>query len=244
MKLEIAALTDTGRVRENNEDSLGTFDLTDANAGWLFVVADGMGGHHGGEIASRLAVETIHKAFASTNGSVPESLERAFYQANEAIHQAAVADAELSGMGTTCTAMVVVEGEAFFAHIGDSRAYLLRDGEFRQITEDHSLVGEMVRSGIITKEDAKIHPKRNVITRSLGVQADVVADVSGTPLALRAGDRILLCSDGLTGLVDDEDIAPVLEAMEPQAAARQLIDMANAAGGRDNITLQIVRYVG
>ncbi len=245
MKIEHAALTDTGRVREKNEDSVGVLVPDDAETlldkGALFVVADGMGGHRGGEIASGLAVETIESDYSAAAGDDPGAmLLAAFEKANTSILNAGTADSALFGMGTTCTAMVIRRGLVYVAHVGDSRAYRLRAGAIEQITDDHSLVGEMVRSGIITEEDARTHPKRNVITRSLGIQESVVADTLDAPLTVEAGDSFLLCSDGLTAYAEDEDLRDAVSGATPEAACRALIDFANAGGGRDNITVIVV----
>lgn len=245
MKLEYATQSDTGRVRENNEDSFGAFVPDDDGAlrsrGALFVVADGMGGHRGGEIASRIAVRTIGQAHAASDGADPlDTLVGAFSDANAAIFNEASADATLMGMGTTCTALLLRGGQAHLAHVGDSRAYLWRGGVLRQITQDHSLVGEMVRSGIITDEDARTHPKRNVITRSLGVQDSIETDTPDSPLSVEAGDAFMLCSDGLTAYAHEDDIEKGLEGNDPVEACRTLVDLANARGGRDNITVVVV----
>jgi protein phosphatase len=246
MRIEYASLTDTGQVRQNNEDSYGEFVPEDAAAfeskGALFVVADGMGGHRGGEIASELAVRVIGDAYDENGSSDPvEVLVSAFGRANEQILAQSVSDSTLFGMGTTCTAMIVRRGRAYFAHIGDSRAYLLRDGEIVQLTQDHSLVGDMVRSGILSDEDARNHPKRNVITRSLGIQESTPIDTPHSPLELSVGDAILLCSDGLTSYVSDDELRDVLASQDPGSACSALVEMANGRGGRDNITVQIVR---
>lgn len=245
MKLEYATLSDTGRVRENNEDSFGAFvpddDAALKSRGALFVVADGMGGHRGGEIASRIAVRTIGQAHAASDGAEPvDMLVSAFGEANAAIFQEASADATLMGMGTTCTALLLRGGRGHLAHVGDSRAYLRRGGTLRQITQDHSLVGEMVRSGIISDEDARTHPKRNVITRSLGVQESIQTDTPDSPFEVEAGDTFVLCSDGLTSYAHEEDIERELEGNSPVEACRRLVDLANARGGRDNITIVVV----
>lgn len=245
MKIEYASLSDPGKVRPNNEDACGAFippkpeDLN--KKGHLFIVADGMGGHRGGEIASRLAVDSIRKSyFDAEAGDVGRALATAFANANAEIMQESVSDNSLFGMGTTCTAMVLLEGNAYFSHIGDSRAYMLRGATLTQITQDHSLVGEMVRSGIISDEDARTHPKRNVITRSLGVQETADADAPNSPLALQAGDKFLLCSDGLTSYITDEELESALVGENLDGICRQLVDTANARGGRDNITVQLV----
>jgi protein phosphatase len=243
--LDFASLSDRGRVRLNNEDACGLIvpetpeELSEKGA--IFVVADGMGGHRGGEIASQIAVRTI-LAFYATNSEQDRShaLAFAFREANKTIIQESVADSALFGMGTTCTALALRDGRAYFAHVGDSRGYLLRAGAIEQITKDHSIVGEMVRSGIISDEDARHHPRRNVITRSLGAQEDTAADVSAVPLEIQAGDVFLLCSDGLTTYLNDQDLVPVLAESPPEEACKRLVKMANDEGGRDNITVIVV----
>ncbi len=244
LTLEHASLSDRGRVRQNNEDACAIFvpegagELADRGA--VFVVADGMGGHRGGEIASRIAVRTI-VAFYTANAEEDRShaLARAFREANKTIIEESVADSTLFGMGTTCTALALNRGRAYLAHVGDSRAYLLRGGRIQQITHDHSIVGEMVRSGILSDEDARHHPKRNVITKSLGAQDEIAADMPAA-LELETNDSFLLCSDGLTAYLSDEDIAGILSASPPAEACKKLVKMANDAGGRDNITVLVV----
>jgi serine/threonine protein phosphatase PrpC len=244
LTIEFASLSDRGRVRLNNEDAHGQF-VPDTSAeieerGEVFVVADGMGGHRGGEIASRIAVRTILAFYTAESGADrAKALARAFHEANETIIQEAVADSTLFGMGTTCTALALHQGRAYFAHVGDSRCYLLRRGKILQVTTDHSIVGEMVRSGIISDEDARTHPKRNVITRSLGAQPDVVAETPDS-IELQLGDTFLLCSDGLTAYLSDIDLTVVLTTNPPEAACKKLVQMANEQGGRDNITVQVI----
>jgi serine/threonine protein phosphatase PrpC len=245
MKLEVASLTDPGQVRPNNEDAFGHFgpsnDEERARMGWLFVVADGMGGHRGGEIASALAVKTINTVYYSDKSADRlAALKIAVEEANRLILDQAIADPSLAGMGTTCTAMAVHDGFAYFVHVGDSRAYVLRDGELVQLTQDHSLVGEMVRSGILSDEDARNHPKRNVITRSLGVQSVVATDTPFTPFKLERGDVFVLCSDGLTSVVKDEEIAGAVGGNRPSEATNVLVRLANDRGGKDNITVVVV----
>jgi protein phosphatase len=248
LTLEFASLSDRGRVRLNNEDAYGQF-VPDTQAeieerGVVFVVADGMGGHRGGEIASRIAVRTILAFYtAESSPDRARALVRAFHEANETIIQEAVADSTLFGMGTTCTALALHLGRAYFAHVGDSRCYLLRNGKIRQVTSDHSIVGEMVRSGIITDEDARTHPKRNVITRSLGAQPDVAAETPDS-VELQIGDTFLLCSDGLTAYLSDGDLAAALSANGPEEACKKLVRIANEQGGRDNITVQVITVRG
>jgi PPM family protein phosphatase len=248
LTLEFASLSDRGKVRLNNEDACGHIvpgtpeELDERGA--VFVVADGMGGHRGGEIASRIAVRTI-LAFYSADGEQDRSqaLAFAFREANKTIIEESVADSALFGMGTTCTALALHNGHAYFAHVGDSRGYLLRGGVIQQITNDHSIVGEMVRSGIISDEDARHHPKRNVITRSLGAQEDTAADVPTSPMTIHAGDVFMLCSDGLTTYLSDQDLATILSENPPEEACRKMVAVANDAGGRDNITVQVVKIL-
>ncbi len=245
MKIRYKSLSDTGQVRQNNEDAFGEFvpdDLSQiASLGVLFVVADGMGGHRGGEIASGMAVRLIGAAYRANPQSNPTVLLTiAFDDANEQILGRSVSDTSLFGMGTTCTAMMLRGGNAYFAHIGDSRAYLYRGDEILQITQDHSLVGEMVRSGILTDEDARNHPKRNVITRSRGIQEGTAVDTPRSPLPLQNGDTFLLCSDGLTSYLTDDDLFQILSTQKPDEACQTLVDLANERGGRDNITVQVV----
>lgn len=248
MKLECAAISDIGRVRQKNEDACGRYQPEDdkelAEKGAIFVVADGMGGHRGGEIASELAVQTVIELYyASENTEPTDSLGECFSEANRKILEKSASDVDLFGMGTTCTTMVVRQGEAFFAHVGDSRAYVLRDGELVQLTEDHSLVGEMVRSGILSNEDARNHPKRNVITRSLGTHQDLSPDFPWTPYKLMDGDIFVLCSDGLTSMVSDDEVKDVVAANGPRSGCRALVDLANANGGKDNVTVQIIKVL-
>jgi protein phosphatase len=223
--------TDVGRARQGNEDSY--FVQVP-----LFVVADGMGGAQAGEVASELAVEAFHGGLS--DGAAIEELVRRIRQANRRIHDMSRSHSELQGMGTTCTATYVAEEEVVLAHVGDSRCYLLRDGELTRLTRDHSLVGELMDRGKLTEEQAEVHPQRSVITRALGVEGDVQVDTER--IAARSGDLFLLCSDGLTSMVREAQLAPVLErAGTLEQAGRSLIDAANAAGGRDNITVVLFR---
>jgi PPM family protein phosphatase len=233
-KLVAAAVTDVGRVRDGNEDDF----LEQADRLGLVAVADGMGGHRAGEVASATALEALRAAVASG-----ESLREAIEGANEAVLEKSESDHELQGMGTTLTAgMLGTDGSLTVGHVGDSRAYLARDGELRQITDDHSLVEEMVRGGELTPEQAEVHPQRSIITRALGI--DPLVDVDLYPIELQDGDRILLCSDGLTTMVRPEEIANILgREPDPRRAAQLLVDAANAAGGEDNITAVIVEAV-
>jgi protein phosphatase len=221
--------TDVGRGRPENEDSL----LVDAAHG-LYAVADGMGGHRAGEVASATAIETLQAAYL---GGRP--VDRAIEEANSAVFARAAGNAELRGMGTTLTAIAVDGGTAVLGHVGDSRAYLLRDGAVTRVTDDHSLVEQLVREGRLTPEEAQNHPQRAIITRALGVDAEVQVDTYRVDL--RPGDRLLICSDGLTNMLSDDTIGVTLRRhADPQQAADTLVDMANQAGGDDNITVVIL----
>ena len=236
LKVVVAAVTDVGRVRvgQPNEDSF----LDQADRLGLVAVADGMGGHNAGEVASATALEALRAAVASG-----EPLREAIEGANEAVLEKSESNREFYGMGTTLTAgMLGTDGSLTIGHVGDSRAYFIRGGELRQITDDHSLVEELVRGGELTPEQAEVHPQRSIITRALGIDPQVDVDVY--PIELQAGDRILLCSDGLTTMVRPEEIANILGGEpDPRRAAQLLVDAANAAGGEDNITAVIVEAV-
>lgn len=228
--VELARLSDTGRVRDHNEDRAYAHDE-------LVAVADGMGGAAAGEVAAQLAIRAIRQLTGPIDRA---SLRAALESANTAIRNTAESDPTKAGMGTTMTAVAVDDGTAQIVHVGDSRAYLWRDGRLRQLTDDHSVVGEMVRRGTITPEEALHHPHRNVITRALG--ADPAVEVDTSVEELRDGDVLLLCSDGLYTEVDEPEIAAALAgAASINVAARTLVDRANAAGGSDNVTVVLAR---
>jgi PPM family protein phosphatase len=232
MNVIVAAKSDVGQVREGNEDSYLVSDP-------LFAVADGMGGHLAGDVASSTAVEVIENKSAEVSADNPETLASVLRSANQAIWEKAGADPSLRGMGTTCTLVLLDGSRVHIAHVGDSRAYLLRNGELRQVTEDHTLVARMVKEGRLKAEEAERHPQRSIITRALGVDADV--DVDLETLQLEEGDRLLLCSDGLSSMIDNESIGDVLRNEEdPQVAADALVALANGAGGEDNITVVLL----
>lgn len=224
--------TDTGRQRRENEDS------AIARAP-LFVVADGMGGARAGEVASRVAIDTFQRAMPEA-GSSEQRLADRVREANLAIYERARSEPELEGMGTTLTAAYLDDAHVAIAHVGDSRAYLFRDGKLQRLTRDHSLVDELVRQGKLTEAQAAEHPQRSVITRALGVEREVEVDTWSYPA--RAGDVLLLCSDGLTSMISEDRIAKVLGSTdELDRAGARLIEDANAAGGRDNITVVLCR---
>jgi len=239
----LGAKTDLGRIRENNEDKFEFFlpenEESLAKKGAFYAVADGMGGHAAGQIASEIALKTTAKAYYSDQSPmVEESLRAAVGQANGLIYETARAIPDRSGMGTTITALVVRGEEAFIAQVGDSRCYRVRDGKISQITEDHSWVGEQVRLGGLTREQAEMSPFRNVITRCLGTSPSVDVDIFSEEL--RVGDIFLLCSDGLSGEVDEDEMRQAMLDGSPSEAARNLVDLALERGGRDNVTVLIL----
>jgi PPM family protein phosphatase len=236
MKISVGAKTDVGLVREGNEDSYLVEEP-------LFVVADGMGGHLAGDVASSIAVDVIARRAQDTDLSEEDGLRTAVREANAAIWERSQDDSALRGMGTTCTLVLVVDSEARFAHVGDSRAYLFREGELSQLTEDHTLVGRMVREGRLTAEEAEHHPQRSIITRALGVDSDVAVDTFSQELI--EGDRLLICSDGLTSMAPADAIAGTLSSeSDPQRAAESLVQLAIEHGGEDNVTVVILDVGG
>ncbi|TFU27664.1 PP2C family protein-serine/threonine phosphatase [Thermus tengchongensis] len=232
--LVFALETHPGLKRPKNEDAVGH-----ALAPWggVFVVADGMGGHRTGEVAARLAVETILEHLKGVEPS-PRVLLQALERANERIHQEAQRP-ENRGMGTTATCLVLDLPYALIAHVGDSRAYLLRKGELTLLTEDHSWVAERVRQGLLSPEEAKTHRWRNVITNALGSFPQARVDLLG--LKLEPGDVFLLCTDGLSGVLEDRTLLEVLKHFPPEEAARRLVALANEWGGPDNVSVVVVR---
>jgi len=237
-RFEAAGLTHKGVVRESNQDALGESSAQDGELR-AFVVADGMGGHAGGETASRLAVEAVQEVFASTEGAVDARLRAALIAANERVHETQLGDSRLSGMGTTGVAFGFGPDAGFVANVGDSRAYRLRSGTLEQLTRDHSVVAELQRRGFITAEQAKVHPRRNEVLRSLGTEATVELDLDEVDIAPE--DLFLLCSDGLSGVVPDPEIAALLSRQPAEDAAQALVAAANENGGPDNVTVQIIR---
>jgi serine/threonine protein phosphatase PrpC len=236
--IEYAQRTDTGRQRPANEDSF-------VARAPLFAVADGMGGAQAGEVASRMAVEVLHEGLGEgTDGTVAERLRDQVLEANHRIHERARSDSRSAGMGTTLTAAYVDERRLVVVHVGDSRLYRLREGVLERLTRDHSLVEELVRQGRLTPEEAEQHPQRSIITRALGPESEVAVD--SEVLRVQDGDLFMVCSDGLTAMLSDERIAGILGSGEEQGSALEvrvdaLVDAANEAGGRDNITVLLFR---
>ena len=236
-RLNAGSATDVGRVRSSNQDQLLVADD-------LFAVADGMGGHAAGEVASLTAVEALRATYHEADGA--EGLVAATHQANRSIFERAQGNPELHGMGTTLVAVALVnegnEDRLAIVNVGDSRVYLLRDGELEQLTTDHSLVQELVDDGQLTEAEATVHPQRHVLTRALGVDVDVNVDLLQV-LPLK-GDRLLLCSDGLVRELSDVQVASIMRRLaDPDDAARELVSAANNRGGNDNVTVVIVDVV-
>lgn len=239
--------TDIGMVRGENQDFLGKFpsdnlELSSPN-GQLFVIADGMGGHAGGSEASKLAVRTIGQTYLSSNASIPEILRQAFKNANQAIYDFSVNNPQFSGMGTTCIALVLRDGKAFIAHIGDSRLYRISKNKIDQMTNDHSKVAELVRRGVITADEARKHPERSMLYRAMGVRTGIEFDVMND-VELGSNEYFLMCTDGLTGYVEPHELQKITLSHPPQGACDMLVDLANHRGGHDNITVQIVHIKG
>jgi len=234
--VEVASVSHIGRVRATNQDSCGEF----ANdAGWrALVVADGMGGHQAGEVASRIAVETIGQVLRARHEAPERALREAFLAANERVREVASSDPRYAGMGTTGVALLLTAtSDAWVSHVGDSRAYLFRGGRLIPLTADHSYVAELQRRGFISAAEAAIHPRRNEVLRSIGGEPDLEVEVR--PVAALPGDCFLLCTDGLWGCVPEAEVAGALASASPQEAARMLVDLANHHGGPDNVTVQL-----
>jgi len=248
MCLIVNGATDIGRVRDHNEDSILALGTEQSPQGTdaLLAVADGMGGHAAGEVASGMTISYISERFESGEFATDsldglEYVLRTLIQDVNNLVQSASQDDDKRGMGTTCTVAVIKDKRLYYAHVGDSRAYLFRNGELNQITHDHSWVEEMVRAGAISREAARTHPNRNMITRAIGLGADVVVDTGSC--ALYGGDLILLCSDGLNSMLSDEDIQSVVEMSSHETVCVALIEAANQAGGQDNISV-LVAHLG
>jgi len=252
MKISYQALTDVGRKRKGNEDNL----FVNAEQR-LFVVADGMGGHAAGEVASKIAVDSINEFVCLTGGDQEitwpfgldenisydgNRLKTSIRYANRKVLDATKEKSEYEGMATTVAAVLVDGDTANLAHVGDSRVYLVRDGSMTQLTSDHSWVNEQIQSGIISPEQARSHPLRNVVTRALGGKPDLAVDIQVQEMA--PGDVLLLCSDGLTTMLPDEDIAEVIDGAggDIEKAAKALVAEANARGGEDNITVLLLKF--
>ena len=240
----VAAATDVGLKRSNNEDAYAAWPSPDAAASdeALIVVCDGMGGSNAGEIASRIAVQTVMESFKSQLTEEPDrALEQAVRRANEEVWQQSVREPRFHGMGTTCTAVAVRGDSAVVAHVGDSRAYLIKGRTAERLTRDHSLVAQLVDQGELAPEAVKHDPRRNVVTRSVGIGPVVDVDVTPVFTAIEPGDTLLVCTDGLHGQVSDEELAKLASGRSPAECCEHLIRLANERGGPDNITIAMLR---
>lgn len=231
-----------GMLRELNEDNCMSCSIEIGN---LFMVADGMGGHNAGEVASSIAVKCISEFIcdrvSQNDSAVDEIIREAIVKANRDIYEESIKNSAYSGMGTTITVVVAEESMLHIGHVGDSRAYVLKDGKIHKITNDHSLVAELVKSGTITEDEAERHPQKNIITRALGIEDTVEVDIETA--VINAGDIVILCSDGLSNMLHDEEMQQiVLESQDMESAARNLIDEANKRGGYDNITVVLAKH--
>lgn len=248
LQLDSHTVTDIGLARDTNQDRCGAFAPEDPQTrgerGRLFVVADGMGGHAGGDVAAELAIQSIPAAYFNGEWSGPPStLRSAFLSANAAIERHAYEEPERRGMGAAAVAVAVLDGRVVLGHLGDCRAYRVRNGRLERLTSDHSWVQERQDAGWLTAEEAQSHAYRHILTRALGAEAD--AEPTLTELELVPGDVIVLCSDGLWGVVEDEELAEVLARNLPaKEAARALVDLALQHGGPDNIAVAVIRAIG
>jgi protein phosphatase len=240
----VAMLSHVGCVREANEDyvlySAPEDGAPDAAFGALAVVADGMGGHAAGEVASRMAALTVHGEFYQEARPVPAALAEGFAAANRAIHEQAKADPQCAGMGTTCTAVAVRDDCIWLGHVGDSRAYLIRKKKLYRISEDHSLVAELVRRGSLTESEAKTFPDRNVILRALGIEPTVEPTVWREGLPAKPGDVVVICSDGLSDVVEEDAIRDIAGSRTPFEACEALIQSALSANASDNVSVGVI----
>ena len=245
-QITIGAASDPGQKRGENQDSHAFHVPQEGSAhrkGVLLALADGMGGHSGGAVASKTAIDALMETYyAETSGTILESLEKAFQQANRKVIETGKKDLALQGLGSTLTAAVLKDDRMYFAHVGDSRGYIIYDHAITQFTEDHSYVASLVKAGVITAEQAETHPEGNIITRAIGADESLQVDVSEHQQAVRENQYILICCDGLYRVVKNEEIIDTVYAYkDPDAISQKLVDMANANGGPDNITVLIAR---
>jgi len=247
--IELAGLSDVGCCRQNNEDRYSYWEPdTDAlfwRKGRLALVADGMGGYEGGQEASRIAAEAIEDVYASVpDGDIDASLLAAFQEAHRRIRSYASHHVELNSMGTTCTAVVLAGRQLHYAHVGDSRLYLVRDGKISRLTHDHSYVGRLIEQGVLRPEEGESHPQRHILTAALGAGNEIVPDIPVEPVSIKKGDILVLCTDGLWGLLSDKEICAMVAEKKPAEACHELVQMAKDRGAPDNITVQVIRITG
>ena len=244
--IEAASLTDVGLHRANNEDSFLYWepdsDSDFQRKGRLAIIADGMGGYEGGQEASRLAVETVRHIYdRDFSGNPQHGLLAAFQSAHETIQRYAFEHPQFHGMGTTCTALSIIDRQLCFAHVGDSRLYLVRAGAISRLTRDHSYVSRLVESGIVRSEDAESHPQRHILTAALGSGRDIMPHSPEQPVSLEEDDKLILCTDGLWGVIGDLELARIVHAHAPAEACQKLVRLALDHGGPDNITVLVLR---
>jgi PPM family protein phosphatase len=246
--IEQASLSDVGCQRQNNEDRYSYWEPANEEEflrkGRLAMVADGMGGYEGGQEASRIAVETVEQVYASSLDNDPQSLLSAgFLAAHQRIQEQGSKDPALRGMGTTCTAIALLGSNLFYAHVGDSRLYLIRDGAISLLTRDHSYVSRLVEDGILSPEQAESHPQRHILTAALGSGTDVFPDTPPKPMLLDQDDVLVLCTDGLWSVVGENEIKGAV-ASPLEQACKDLVALAKQRGGPDNITVQLLKLTG
>jgi PPM family protein phosphatase len=243
--IELAALTDVGCERENNEDRYSYWEPASdeqfRQKGRLALIADGMGGYEGGQEASRIAIEVVENTYANSSGDPRSILLAGFQAAHYRIQEQAAHNPALHGMGTTCTAAALLENQLYFAHVGDSRLYLIRESSISRLTHDHSYVSRLVENGVIRPEEAESHPQRHILTSALGAGAAVVPDSPEQPIAVQAGDVLLLCSDGLWSQVPEHELENAVQAKNLDRACHEMVNLAKKRGGPDNITVQVLR---
>lgn len=245
--LNVIVLSDMGNIRTNNEDMGMFFKVADENVirekGYLLIVADGMGGHQAGEVASRMAGDIISREYFNQpgNGAVEKNLAKAFAVANKNIFEKARSQKSYNGMGTTCTALVVIDQTVYYAHVGDSRAYMQKGNSMVQITEDHTYVQELVNNGDITAEEAATHPKRNILTNAMGTKPELRIDTGKCTFLLENNDKLLICSDGLYDYLSNEELKEILQKEGLKNAAGFMINQAKTRGGHDNITVVLAQ---
>ncbi len=240
--VKAVVLTDLGNIRTNNEDMGLFFKIADENVirekGYMLIVADGMGGHQAGEVASKMATEIISKEyFKLNNGTIEKNLEKVFTLANKNIFAKANSQTAFNGMGTTCTVLVVIDKAIYYAHVGDSRAYIQKGDSIMQITQDHTYVQELVNNGDITAAEAAVHPKRNILTNAMGTKPELRIDTGKSKYLFENNDRLLLCSDGLYDYLNDDELKMILSGSGLKNAAFIMVQQAKARGGHDNITV-------
>lgn len=247
LSITVGYNSDLGLIRSENQDSYGKFpadndDLSAPN-GQLFIIADGMGGQRGGQKASRLAVDTVQRAYFSNSiNDAAKGIRKAFEAANHQIYSCSINKSEYQGMGTTCTALIMKGNQVCIAHVGDSRVYRINRRKIEQLTSDHSKVAELMREGLLTEKQAKTHPQRSILSRALGVNESVEVDIIDG-MVLKGGDSFLLCTDGLAKVTDDE-IKSIVLSNSVQDTCEKLINVAIDRGGDDNVTVQMIRIEG